>query len=825
MKRNFDFKDVRTLIKNIETNYEQIKIASQIPFDYKEDIKEKIIRFGEKKTFTGNISNFVNGKNDLVNVDKMKDVISLLDKYQATRELALSLVRYTQDNDKYISGQLEAINRGSNGVKWLFSNKDTKEEVNKTYEQLSNLSNDPSFINNLTISKRILDIDKSNQLDKLDNEEYKALLLEVASKILTKAKLESRVDSLVNKYNQFITNVGKVDALLEEQKHIVTGAVEELLYVAAIKTLKNVPIDKINENKDGFKIKLLKEKGINTIYDLLKKDKTYFNDMPYFGPQKTKKMFAIANSFARNAKINARISLSVDDVSPESTAVIKATYTYLVLQAYKKNIKDIFKGNDSKINKSLTNVRTYGNGILWQFTNSEDRNNFKNDILFLQEYIASEDTKKINQVVIEATRIKSVDKKVAWKDFASRSITYINAIEDICPNAVGQGKNAVYGLPNFLAKEIAEEEIYDEGLNCSLRSYQIWGTKYILHQKRVLLGDEMGLGKTVQAIASIVSLRNQGHTHFLVVCPASVLTNWYREVLKHSDLNPIKIHGRDGDNYVKIWEKDGGVAITTYESTKAIKMEYVNEIDMMIVDEAHYVKNPDALRTNQVKRLLSYSERVLFMTGTALENRVDEMVTLIDMLRPDLSTDIRNLTFMSDAPEFRNRIAPVYYRRKREDVLTELPKLIETEEWCELLPEEERKYAQDVMSSNFMAARRLSWNMDDLSKSSKANRLLELVEKAKDDNRKVIVFSYFLDTLEKISKLLHGSVMNTITGSIAPQKRQAIIDEFDKAPAGTVLPAQIISGGVGLTIQSASVVIICEPHFKPSIENQAISRA
>lgn len=67
--------------------------------------------------------------------------------------------------------------------------------------------------------------------------------------------------------------------------------------------------------------------------------------------------------------------------------------------------------------------------------------------------------------------------------------------------------------------------------------------------------------------------------------------------------------------------------------------------------------------------------------------------------------------------------------------------------------------------------------------------------------------------------------MNPINGSVSPQRRQEIIDEFDNAPAGTVLPAQIIAGGTGLNIQSASVVIICEPQLKPSVENQAISRA
>lgn len=91
--------------------------------------------------------------------------------------------------------------------------------------------------------------------------------------------------------------------------------------------------------------------------------------------------------------------------------------------------------------------------------------------------------------------------------------------------------------------------------------------KYILHQGKVLLGDEMGLGKTVQAIATMVSLRNVGCTHFLVVCPASVLENWCREIRKHSKLSVTKVHGATAESAFESWRVSGGAAVTTYETT------------------------------------------------------------------------------------------------------------------------------------------------------------------------------------------------------------------------------------------------------------------
>ena len=349
--------------------------------------------------------------------------------------------------------------------------------------------------------------------------------------------------------------------------------------------------------------------------------------------------------------------------------------------------------------------------------------------------------------------------------------------------------------------------------------------KYALHQERVLLGDEMGLGKTIQAIATMVSLRNTGATHFVVVCPASVITNWCREIRKMSLLSVTEIHGAGRTAALRSWIKTGGVAVTTYETIGHFKLTEDFRFSMLVVDEAHYVKNPEAQRTMNVKKIGEHAERLLFMTGTALENKVDEMIALIRILQPEIASSVHGMEYLSSAPQFREKVAPVYYRRKREDVLTELPDLIESKEWCTLSKAEEVAYERAVLGKHYAEARRVSWNVDDIRNSSKANRMMELIQEAESDGRKIIVFSFFLDTIGKVKGLLGSKCLGPINGSIPPQRRQEIIDEFDKAPAGTVLAAQIQAGGTGLNIQSASVVIICEPQFKPSIENQAISRA
>ena len=135
-----------------------------------------------------------------------------------------------------------------------------------------------------------------------------------------------------------------------------------------------------------------------------------------------------------------------------------------------------------------------------------------------------------------------------------------------------------------------------------------------------------------------------------------------------------------------------------------------------------------------------------------------------------------------------------------------------------------KAYTLSVASENFMAMRQVSWDVD-LKHSSKAKRLLELCDEAKEDGRKIIVFTYFRETIRAVQKLLGTRALDPITGSVSPARRQEIVDAFTQAEDGKVLICQVQAGGTGLNIQAASVIIFCEPQIKPSIENQAVSRA
>lgn len=529
---------------------------------------------------------------------------------------------------------------------------------------------------------------------------------------------------------------------------------------------------------------------------------------------------------AADMRDGEKIILSADDVNPDSTALIVALARYLCSG---DAIRAAQEANDphAKIlaDQAVETLGEYRGFVSRLLAFGERKRIGEEAYATLRAMVEGEYGMGLSHATSVLLGLDNLSPDEAWGGFRANPIRFTNALEVLAPDCVGMA-DAYFGLPEELAHEVQEECFFPDGLLCDLRRYQEWGVKYILHQGRVLLGDEMGLGKTVQAIAVMVSLRNTGATHFIVVCPASVLSNWSREIRRHSRLSVIELYGtgRERERAAEAWGRMGGVAVTTYETLIRIVVPE-KPVGLLVVDEAHYVKNVEARRSVAVRELAARCERVLFMTGTPIENNVKEMESLIGVLRPDIAAKLLIMDSLPSAPRFRKAVAPVYYRRKREDVLTELPELADMREWCKMGLDETRAYERVALGRQYAAMRRVSWNVDCPEASSKTKRLLELVEEAKAEGRKILVFSFFLDTIRFVADVLGPRAFPPITGSMLAPKRQELIDEYDKAPAGTVLVAQIQAGGTGLNIQSASVVIICEPQLKPSIENQAISRA
>lgn len=585
--------------------------------------------------------------------------------------------------------------------------------------------------------------------------------------------------------------------------------------------LEEMDVEHINNGKQGIRVSLLRDAGLQNVWQVSEVSLQQLCAIDGVGEQSARKIRDIVQQILRNTKDTIRIRIQIDRPAKEDDELIRALHTSIRCAPLRAQCAALYDPVRSQLRKELELAKQATGGLGWLFR-SRDK---KTQIVAAVDQIGARLAGPFGDGILlgQWDQIIQTPLQECWEDYRRDAPAYYAQLEQLGLDWA-KTESSPGGLPAQLAAQIEAQPLDLKHLNATLRSYQTFGAKYVVHQKKSLLGDEMGLGKTVQAIASMAALAAEGKSHFMVVCPASVLINWCREIRKFSDLEVTKVHGND-DEALLHWRCNGGVAVTTYESISRFSLPEKFKISMLVADEAHYVKNPQAQRTKALLGLLERTDHVLFMSGTPLENRVEEMCFLISCLQPETAKELEGVMFLSTAEQFRLQLAPVYLRRTREDVLQELPDLIEKEQWCVLSPQEQKVYREAVLSENFMAIRQVSWQMDDLKQSSKAARLLELCDQAADQKRKVIVFSFFRNTLQKVTQLLGDRCMEPITGDISPQRRQEIVDAFAKAEDGAVLVSQVQAGGTGLNIQSASVIIFCEPQIKPSIENQAISRA
>ena len=494
----------------------------------------------------------------------------------------------------------------------------------------------------------------------------------------------SSLNSILNKVDKSIEAIDFCNSLSSKYKEEVIKNANMLLIHEVNQNLQTIDVDEIKRYVKRLSINALKDAGFTSILDLNSCSIWRLSNIRGISENGAREIKKAASIIREETKTITKIKLNQDNKTNQSTNLLRSLYCYDKNLLFGQKAELLNKIYNVKIKNCHNYLKYHPTALDWLQSNHNVKNNIYNASQILLDNETSEyldETYKLLTQNIDTG--EQLDNEEIWNIFNKNSAHYFAILDELCPGLFGND-DLFYGLPEDLAQEIQEECIFPEGLLVTLRRYQEWGVKYILHQKSVLLGDEMGLGKTIQSIATMVSLKNVGARLFLVVCPAAVMINWCREIEQHSKLKAIKIHGSDKKRALKKWLKVGGVGVTTYETTKVFSTEENLHLDFLVVDEAHYVKNPDAQRTKNIIELGKKAERKLYLTGTALENKVDEMVELIKQLNPKVASQIKNLTYLVQAESFKQKVAPVYYRRKREDVLTELPDLIEKDAWCSL---------------------------------------------------------------------------------------------------------------------------------------------
>ena len=448
----------------------------------------------------------------------------------------------------------------------------------------------------------------------------------------------------------------------------------------------------------------------------------------------------------------------------------------------------------------------------------------------------------------------------------------------------------------------------------TLRPYQVEGFRWLARLASLgfggILADEMGLGKTLQMIALVKSLRDSGQLGgpVLVACPASLVFNWADEFARFAPDVPVcalegsRAHreallfratqgidegrvlgcGDDaGEDARTAGERIAGassadvpcVIVASYDRVRIDGAQLARvEWGLVVLDEAQYIKNHATKTTRAVKRLRS---RLRFaLTGTPVENRLSELWSIFDFLMPGFLGSYERFRERYElgiigedeeaAARLRALIEPFVLRRRKADVLTDLPAKLESIRYVPLGREQRRLYdgAEQRLREDLNAQKRQNasranrrGHIPDAEKSAvevlaeltrlrqialdpalvfenykggaeKLGAIMELVDEAMEAGRKVLIFSQFTSYLDVLSAELdrRGIGHFAITGATPKRERVRLVRQFnnDETP---VFLVSLKAGGTGLNLTGASVVVHADPWWNAAATDQATDRA
>jgi superfamily II DNA or RNA helicase len=599
--------------------------------------------------------------------------------------------------------------------------------------------------------------------------------------------------------------------------------------------LEEVPVARLSDVTDGrLRVTALEAAGYVTVGQVHRAEAYELLRVPGIGRHSADQAKAAAAQLARAALEATAVRIDPDRRDPAGTGMVSELFPFVqagpgLLGGYRRA-----EAVSALLAVALADGAPARSGLRLRLMGRDRRGVALAAMDTMAEVVAGVERDNADEVFAQAVvdllrRPSSPDQ--AWLEFTTRAAEFYTVLGRIAEAALRTVpvESAEGHLPDQLAQQVRGQELDESLLRVSLRGYQVFGARYALVRQRTILGDEMGLGKTIQAIAAMAHLAAAGERHFLVVCPASVLVNWLREIEARSRLSAHRLHGGARPAALVAWRRQGGVAVTTFEGLRHLVAGTAADtaaMAMLVVDEAHYIKNPETQRARQVRALTGECERVLFLTGTVMENRLDEFRALLSYLQPGLLSAVGQWGALPGAEAFRHAVAPAYLRRNQSDVLSELPVMVHSDEWQEFSPADEDAYRQAVADANFQAMRRAAYAVPE--KSAKLRRLGEIVAEAMAAGEKVLVFSYFRDVLTVAQEALGAEVpvlLGPLSGRTDPDGRQQVVDRFTDTSGPAVLLAQIQVGGIGLNLQAASVVVLCEPQVKPALEQQAVARA
>lgn len=484
-----------------------------------------------------------------------------------------------------------------------------------------------------------------------------------------------------------------------------------------------------------------------------------------------------------------------------------------------------------------------------------------NSYYILQE---NEKEERVNEL------INLADKKGdGYKSNYYNLLYYRNLLEETGLSLKG---NRVY---NEMNKDISGEKLIQRveipaEVSNILRDYQKKGYYWLrfLHKYRFggILADDMGLGKTVQTLTLLKSISSKRPA--LITCPRTLIYNWGEEVKKFfPEIKYLVYYGTplEREEMRSCFDKYD-LIITSYSIISRDYQEINKskvEFSYCVLDEAQHIKNFKTLRARGVKKIKA--ERKLALTGTPLENSVEELWSIFDFLmkgylgnysqfRRNYLTPIKKENDQNKLEELRKRVSPFILRRKKEEVLSELPEKIiniQPVEMTKLQHDSYRAVLDEVKSNIIQTVKEKGFNHSRINvlaaltklrqicnhpalvlgkkgqkqSSGKLEVLQEIVEDAIEAGHKLIVFSQFVKMLKLIRHSFGKKGINYEYLDGSTRNRMERVKHFNEDAEVKVFLISLKAGGLGLNLTAADIVIHVDPWWNPMVERQATDRA
>ena len=389
------------------------------------------------------------------------------------------------------------------------------------------------------------------------------------------------------------------------------------------------------------------------------------------------------------------------------------------------------------------------------------------------------------------------------------------------------------------------EGVAPEGLvlPSPLYEFQNGGVAFLGERESALLGDDMGLGKTVQAIVALRLLVRTGRIRgALIICPKAIVSQWRKHLDNWAPELPCYVVDGVRERRRVFWETLAGKSgmschtlLATYETVRQDQeLLSAKPFDLVILDEVQRIKNRGIETTRAVRSL--NAKRRWGLSGTPLENRIEDLHSIFSFLKPGLLKDAD-----SDASIVRKKIEPYFLRRRREDVLPNLPPIDIQDQLLELTPAQRAAYERaeqegviklrtgtDITVQHVLALiTRLKQicNFDPATgESAKAEFVLEHLDEIYEAGDKALLFSQYVETLKILHEKMERYQPLLYTGGLGDRQRKEVLKSFKEDQTKQLLMISLKAGGLGLDLQVANFVFLYDLWWNPAVEDQAIGR-